>query len=63
MKHAILLVILALTVYFGWTYMPESTKAAIKQFLGRHLRAIVLIFTAALALLVVSYYTPSIQIL
>lgn len=36
MKHFILLIVLALLVYFGWQYTPYRTKFLIKDFLVRH---------------------------
>lgn len=43
MKHLILLTLIVFAGYFGWFYLPETTKDAVRRFRGTHLFKVLLL--------------------
>lgn len=44
MKHLIAITLIVFLVYFGWYYLPEDTKGALRKFRGTHLFKVVALF-------------------
>jgi hypothetical protein len=63
MKHFILLPLLALGLYFTWSYLPRISKNRARKFSRKHLAVIVSVVLAALAGLVVQFNLISTRIL
>jgi hypothetical protein len=44
MKHLVAITVIVFLVYFGWFYLPEETKDALRKFRGTHLFKVVALF-------------------
>lgn len=49
MKHLLIILFIALTLYFAWQYAPKRPKFFIKGFLGRHFLIVAAIVITAVA--------------
>ncbi len=63
MKHFIMLITIALLIYFGWHYLPSRPKFFVKAFLERHAIKIILIWVLFWGALFLAAHNGSINIL
>lgn len=63
MKHLVLILIIALGLYFAWRYADRPTKRVVKKFTGKHALAVITILVLAFCALVAAFYSRSVNIL
>lgn len=63
MKHLLLLLLLSLSLYFGWRYASRADRKAVRKFMAAHLPWVVIIVAVILAALVSLYSSGSIHLL
>lgn len=44
MKHLIALTVIVFLVYFGWFYLPQETKDALRKFRNTHLFKVLMLY-------------------
>ncbi len=63
MKHAVVLVLFALLLYFGWYYAEKPIKRLIRKLARRHVVVVAGVVGVVVCLLVLMFYNRAISLL